>query len=216
MSLNGHAPLLMQRYPELALWDKGLLEAFFRRAATKTFAEGQRLNTEGKPSEFLAFTLSGTKRIHKMDPSGKEVTLDTVEAGQMCSFNTLSALTGEPFPAQVHIVEDCEMLTVPVEDVRAAFEAHPQVRDFLLRQLHADVTELVTLLSEITFKRVNERLRAYLLRQARNHEVRATHQAIADDLGTSREVISKLLKEFERQGELKMARGHILLRQGFA
>lgn len=202
---------LRRLYPEIAAWSTQATNAFLRNARIAEMKADTRLDTEDKHPEALILLLGGEKRVYKVDQGGKEITLYGVCAGEVCSLNTLSVVAAKPFPAQVHVREDATLLLIPAEDVRRLFADNEEVRAFLVTRLYQDVNDLIALTSQIAFRRISERLKDYLISKSDNGEIRATHQAIADDLGTAREVVSKLLKELEREGMVEMARGKVCI-----
>ncbi len=197
--------------PAIAAWSLELQRDVFRNAQLKRLPRDTRLDTEGKPTVGLFLVLEGEKRVYKTDPTGKEITLYTLYPGEICSLNLLSLFADKPFPAQIHTPAPTVLLFAPGADVQHAFLRHEPLRRFVFSFLHQDTTELVTLVSELAFRRVSDRLKEHLLQRSHDSILHTTHQQIADDLGAAREVISKLLKSYEKQGLLEMGRGVVRL-----
>ncbi len=91
-------------------------------------------------------------------------------------------------------------------------EKYEEMRAFVHLHINAGLTSIMTLISEITFGKMDKRLTDYLIEKSENARLRKTHQQIANDLGTSREVVSRLLKDFERQGLIILSRNSIELK----
>ena len=159
----------------------------------------------------------GDVRVFLSSASGREITLYHVEAGQTCLLTLNSALRNTPYTADAVVEEEVDALVVPVATFRQGFDEYPTVRQFVLQMMAQRITELMTLVSEISFGRLDKRLADYLLRHFDQVDTEVkilhmTHEHIAAELGSVREVISRVLKEFERMGALNIQRGRIELK----
>ena len=105
------------------------------------------------------------------------------------------------------------MLYLPESVFQTLMANHQEMRTFIFSLFSRRYREIIELIEEVTFGKLGERLEDYLIEKAENDELRTTHQYIANDLGTSREVVSRLLKDFERQGKIILSRNHIQLDQ---
>ena len=198
-------------YPELEPLGGDVLRELFAPAHLVTFKAGHIMISEGRPCMGLPFVFEGEKRIYKAAESGKEITLYEVGAGQLCPQNVLCVLTDKTFPSNAECISDLQAIVVPAEHVRKIAAKSPELMRYLLGNVHQDMTAMLELLSEVTFRRINDRLTDYLLERAENGMVDRTHQQIANDLGTLREVVSRLLKGYERQGLVVLSRSNITL-----
>ncbi len=206
---------VMDLYPGLGQLADPLLADFFHEPRRMTVAEGAHLQLENSPCDMLAFVLSGSKRIYKLSDQGKEITLYEVEPGGLCSLMGLSVLSTKPYLANAVALTPMEILGVPAPRVRELTARHDPLRLFLFQHIHEEIASLMTLLSEVAFDRTGDRLKRYLARKACAGTVHLTHQQIAADLGTLREVVSRLLKDLERRGQLRLYRGTIQLTELF-
>lgn len=203
---------LAQTYPQLA--DDGALFAELCEFGNYVkLPPGQHICMEGKYCSHLALVLRGTARVYKLGESGKEITLYRVETGESCVLTLSCIITGKLFPAFAIGETDMEAIIVPTSQVRSWMEQQPTWRDYAWNLIASRLADVISLVEEITFKRMDERLTRYLEQQRQQHGTRltTTHQQIAADLGTSREVISRLLKDLQQQGKLSLGRGLIEL-----
>ena len=201
-----------QSYPQLA-GDSALFAELCRFSDYVKLSLGQHICMEGKACSHLALVLSGTARVYKLGESGKEITLYRVENGESCVLTLSCIVTGKLFPAFAITETDVEAIIIPTGKVRDWMDQQPVWRDYAWNLIADRLANVITLVEEITFKRMDERLAHYLEQQRQQHGERLnmTHQQIAADLGTSREVISRLLKDLQQREELTLGRGQIVL-----
>lgn len=202
---------LTTHFPELFTLPAPALERLFRNTTTRAVGGGTFFDAENQPCTSLDILLEGTKRIFKLDSSGKIFTLFTISPFQLCPLNVLCLLTHEPFPAQAQILTPARVVSIPAGDFRSACNDWTEMRTFMLRRAHTNVSALIALLAEIVFRGVRDRLEDLLRAKARSGVVACSHQTLAEELGTSREVVSKLLKQMEHEGRISMARLRIQL-----
>lgn len=199
-------------YPQLAA-DSALFAELCQFGDYVKLPPDQHICMEGSHCSSLALVLSGTARVYKLGESGKEITLYRVEAGESCVLTLSCIVTGKLFPAFAMSETNVEAIIIPTSKVRSWMEQQPSWRDYGWRLIANRLADVISLVEEITFKRMDDRLARYLEQQRQQHGERLsiTHQQIAADLGTSREVISRLLKDLEQRGELSLGRGQIVL-----
>lgn len=209
---NLRRQLLQERYPTLA--DPSLLEAIDRVGLDAALPAGATICELGQDCDHLALVLEGRARVYELAESGREITLYRVEAGECCILTASCIMSGERFPAFARCEQDLRVILVPAAEVDRFMQRFPTWRRFIWKLLASRLSGVLALLEEVTFRRLDQRLIGYLLQ--RSHELgettlRLTHQTIADDLGTSREVVSRILKDLEHRGALKLARGQVHL-----
>ena len=165
----------------------------------------------------LALVLSGTARVYKLAESGREITLYRVSAGECCILTASCILSGRPFPAFAVSESPVAAALLPASQVTAWMTSQPAWRDYVWDLLATRLADVISLVEEVAFRRLDERLAEYLLGKANDRlEVHATHQQAATDLGTSREVVSRILKDFEARGLVTLGRGLIAVRDADA
>ena len=176
------------------------------------FEPRQPVQAEGEPVSRLLLLTSGQLRVYKSSPAGRELTLFRVRPGQCCLISLASLLSGTPYPATVQASASTSALELPGATFRALHEAEPVVRRLVSESTASQLTELMALVAEVAFRRMDARLARHLLEEARaGHTVSATHDALAAHLGTAREVVSRLLENFGDDGLIETSRGKVEL-----
>lgn len=171
---------------------------------------------DGGRTDVMALVGDGHLRVFKTSESGREITLYGVGSGEICLLNLLCVLTGIRAPATARVEETVKAVVFKGEDFRRWIGSDAAIRAEVFTLLAGSVVATMSLVEEIAFKKMDVRLAAYLWAQLPDHDraggqVELTHEQIAADLGSAREVISRLLKEFERQGAVSLGRGRITL-----
>jgi len=158
------------------------------------------------------FVLDGSVRVQKIGENGREIVLYRVGRGETCLLTTSCLIAKERYPAEGVTETDVRAVALPDELFNEALALSPEFRGFVFASFGARLTELMALIEAITFGRGDARLARRLLESSTaSGEVVATHQQLAAELGTAREVVSRFLKEFERRGLVRLARGHIVI-----
>ncbi len=201
-----------QTFPFLSEVAPAIQESFRREARVLHLEAGAPICLEGDRCRHLPLVVHGTGRVYRLSPAGRTLTLYRISPGESCILTASCVLSARPFPAFAEAETDLEALAVPADAFRAWFAASPAWRGYvfdLLARRFADVVELV---EAVAFQRVDERLAAHLLaEQDTSGRVSRTHEALAADLGTSREVVSRVLKEFEHEGLVTLNRGSVVI-----
>lgn len=188
-----------------------LLAQLLSQAGRHTFSAGTHLYWEGDSCSGIAFLLSGAIRVYKCGESGREITLYEIGPGETCILNASCILGNKSYPANAVTISSGEFILVPAHDFRRLLGNHEAMRDFVFSLLSERLGEVMELVNEVAFRRMDERLMEYLVEKSGDGVLAATHQRIASDLGTSREVVSRLLKDLEQRGKLLLARNSITL-----
>jgi len=204
---------LTQVFPFFATLPPRTREAVLGQAVTKKLSHKEVLVRAGGECLYLPFVLEGTLRLYKTSPGGREITLYRIEKGESCILSATCILTQGSFPAVAEAEGETEILLVPSRLMADAVDDNPEWRRFLFGLYARRLDEVLMLVDEVTFHHVDARLAAFLLKNAspRRHAVDRTHGEIADELGTSREVVTRILKDFETDGLIETARGRILV-----
>ncbi|EXJ14584.1 Crp/Fnr family transcriptional regulator [Imhoffiella purpurea] len=205
-----------------------ILDTFpFLRAASADFRDtlldsgtlmrlpaGHLICQDGSECAALPLVLSGIGRVYKLGENGREITLYRVEPGQSCVVTASCILSGRPFPAIAECETQVEALVVRPSEVRQWMGTSTPWREYVFGLIAGRLQEVFGVLDAVLFQRLDQRLVALLLgmrKAAPGRDIRMTHQALAAELGSSREVISRVLKGLEGQGLLRITRGHIEL-----
>ncbi|MBT8351907.1 MAG: Crp/Fnr family transcriptional regulator [Deltaproteobacteria bacterium] len=190
-----------------------MVETILSTSSHQAFSYNSQLYIEGDKCPGIAFLLSGEIRVYKIAESGREITLYEIFPGETCILNASCILSRQNYPANAMGLTDGTMLYLPETVFQTLIAKHQAMRTFIFSLFSRRYHEIIELIEEVTFGKLDVRLENYLIEKAENDELRTTHQHISNDLGTSREVISRLLKDFERQGKIVLSRNHIQLNQ---
>lgn len=189
----------------------GLTAELLSASTRKNFPAEALIYSEGDSCSAIAFILSGEIRVFKTGGSGREITLYDIGRGETCILNASCILAGMSYPANAVTVRGGEMMLVPARDFRRFIGEYETMRNFVFDLLSHRLSSVMALIEEVAFGKMDARLLDYLKEKSDNGKLLATHQKIADDLGTSREVVSRLLKDFERKEILTLSRNLIRL-----
>lgn len=178
---------------------------------------GEYLYREHDRCPQVALVISGSVRVFKLGQAGREITLYHVHAGEVCLVNLLCAFLGSSTPAGAQVETPVEALVVPAERFRDWIRTNPAVLSYVFATIAKHVVDLMALVEEVAFQKMDRRLGQLLLERLAQPGLasgilRTTHEELAAELGSVREVVSRLLKDFERHGAITMARGRITLR----
>ncbi|HUJ76113.1 MAG TPA: Crp/Fnr family transcriptional regulator [bacterium] len=201
---------LLQAFPFLRDVPPRSLEELRGQAVHRSLAHKEILVRDGRECAYLPFVLQGALRVYKASDTGKELTFYRIEKGESCILTTTCILSGGIFPAIAEAEGATEVLLVPSKMLLRLVDESPHWRRFVFSQFTQRLTSALTLVEEVAFRHVDDRLAAFLVRAAgAGSTVRRTHGGLADELGTSREVVSRILKDFESAGIVTISRGSI-------
>lgn len=165
-----------------------------------------------KEREFIKvipLVLEGSIKLRKQDPTGREIIFYHIEPGESCILSITSCLNEKESKAEAIIEKKTRLIAISAREVREWMDTYPSWRKFVVKLYYDRMAEVMTLLDLVIFKSVDTRLVQYLNEKAVNQELKITHQQLAGELGTAREVISRLLKQMEREGIISLERGMI-------
>lgn len=174
--------------------------------------KGETFYREGDPCPHFGLVGHGDIRVFKAVPAGREITLYHVRDGEPCLLNMLSVFLDRPAPATAITEAATEAVLVPATVIRKWLTINESMRTFVFEAMSAKLTDVLTLAVEVSISRMDVRLASLLLKLADAQlTVHLTHDEMAAELGTAREVVSRLLKELERCGALRLGRGHVTI-----
>jgi CRP/FNR family transcriptional regulator len=207
---------LGERLPFLEGDSSELRQLVMAEGSIVRLAAGDFFLREGDSCGHFAFLLSGRMRVFKLAESGQEITLYHVSAGEACPLNVSCILSDRPVPAMARVEEDVEALVLPARSFRKWVTEFASLQTFVFRMFSERLAEVMSLVEEVAFRKMDQRLARYLDEIFQREggaapAVEVTHAQIASELGTAREVVSRLLKEFERLGAIELSRGRISL-----
>lgn len=204
---------LAATFPALeAITDRSVRE-LLAAAHTVQVPSGTSLFRDGGPCEAYLLVQEGTVRVQKIAANGREIVLYRVGPGETCILTTSCLLARRDYPATGVAETDVRGVAIPAGAFRKALATSGPFREFVFAEYGRRIADLIVLVEEVAFGRLDVRLAQRLLAHGNGPErsVRTTHQDLAAELGTAREVVSRQLKEFERRGWVGLHRGRIEL-----
>ena len=163
---------------------------------------------EGGACGAYVMRLAGQSRVYKMSATGREILLYRVAAGETCVITTTCLLGNSNYPASTIVEEPIRDVIIPTAAFNQLMIDSPVFRRFVMANYGALISDLIVLLDEVAFHSLDARL-AKLLLDANSSTISRTHQLMADELGTAREVVSRQLKRFEQKSWVALGRGHV-------
>jgi CRP/FNR family transcriptional regulator len=206
---------LLDAFPRLKGLAPAARDAFLARTVRRTLAPRQVLVASGSECSHLPLVLDGALRVFMPSDTGRQITLYRIERGESCILTATCILDGGRFPAVAEAERAADVLLVPAPVFARLVEEQAEWRRFVFGLYARRLAHVLALVEEVAFQRMDERLAAYLLERAREpgSAVEETHARIAADLGTSREVVTRILADFESRGLVTLDRGRIEVRK---
>ena len=163
---------------------------------------------EGGACGAYVMRLAGQSRVYKMSSGGREILLYRVAAGETCVITTTCLLGHSNYPASTIVEEPITDVIIPAAAFNQLMIDSAVFRRFVMTNYGVLISDLIVLLDEVAFHSIDARL-AKLLLDTGSATISRTHQLMADELGTAREVVSRQLKRFEQKGWVALGRGHV-------
>ena len=182
-----------------------------RSMTTLHLKQGARVFQQGDTAKNYLMVKEGSVRVSVMTEQGREIVLYRVEGGQTCVLTSACLLSGAQYDAEAVAESPTEAIILPKPAFDELMATSPKFRQFVFSSYGERLHSLIGLVQEITTKHVDRKLARYLVSEAADGVVTNTHQAIAVELNTAREVVTRLLRDFSERGWLKIARGQITL-----
>lgn len=198
----------LDQFPDLYNLDetaKNILAKYARIVEAPIGTIGYR---EGTPCGAYVMRLAGKSRVYKMSTGGREILLYRVVAGETCVITTTCLLGNSDYPASTIVEEPIRDALIPATAFHQLMIDSPIFRKFVMANYGALISDLIVLLDEVAFHSLDARLSKVLL-DAKSPQITRTHQQIADELGTAREVVSRQLKRLEQKGAVSLGRGQL-------
>ena len=200
----------LQGFPALNSADKSALQAIQREAFYANLKAGQDIFFPGDDVNALALLLNGTVRVYKAGESGREITLYRFASGESCILTANAILNNQLFSAIATAEDDIEAIMIPADSFRKWVTSYDIWRNFLYQLLSERLSAVLQIVDEVTFGRMDVRVANFLRERTQSENpLHITHQDIADELGSSREVISRLLGSMANAGAIQLGRGTI-------
>ncbi|UHO36927.1 Crp/Fnr family transcriptional regulator [Chryseobacterium capnotolerans] len=191
-----------------------LVEKLYQYGITKNYHEGDIILDENASIRSIPIVMKGMLKVIRTEEDGREILLYYIKAGESCIMSFLGGMHNEKSIVKAEIEEDAEILFLPVDKVSLFIKEHPEWLDYIFRLYHKRFEELLDIINAIAFKKVDERLLNLLRKKSEltnSDIIQTTHEQLANELGTARVVVSRLLKQLEEDGRVKLGRNKITL-----
>jgi CRP/FNR family transcriptional regulator, anaerobic regulatory protein len=197
---------LFSLYPVLSEVNRELLAQALSNAQLVALKAGTVIFGELEPCNAFPFILSGNIRIYKQSVNGRELSLYNVTSGDACVVTAGCLLGDEPYNASGVVETDSVLVMMAARDFENLLSSRV-FREFIFSLFSKRISELMQLVEEVAFQKLDRRLASLLLRRGRH--IKVSHQELADELGTVREMITRLLNSFADTGLIKLGRERI-------
>ncbi len=204
---------LQTYFPQLAIMPE-LKKEIANISSIVHLEKGTVFLKEGSYVKVIPLLIQGLAKVYKEDENGHEVLLYYIKPGESCITSVTLMNRNEASNVKAIIEEDAEVVVIPTDKALKIAQKYPKWNEFIYELFSHKFLELINVIKVLTFSNKDTRLLEYLKKAVAikgSNSVQATHQQIADDLGSSREVISRLLKKLEHQGLVRLQQGSIEL-----
>jgi CRP/FNR family transcriptional regulator, anaerobic regulatory protein len=199
----------IDRFPGLSRLDSSVKAMLLKRSTVITVPKDTVIFGPGKSPENLLLMLEGTVRVQQLAENGREIVLYRVHAGESCVLTTACLLAYEDYSAEGIAESEVSAVAIPRKVFDELVSTSAEFRNFVFSAYSKRITDLFLVIEEIAFRRMDIRLAQKLLQLEAEGIVAATHQQMAAELGTAREVVSRQLSEFQRREWVAQSRGEI-------
>jgi len=205
-----HAPVHIDIFNDAPAVKNALIEY----GTVKSFEAGDIIVNDDGYIRSIPIVLSGNIKVMQSDETGNELLLYFIEPGESCIMSFLGGIHHEKSKVKAIAEEPTEILFVPIEKVYHFIKDYPQWLEYIFKLYHKRFEELLQVVNAVAFTRIDERLLQLIRKKsalAHNPVIHITHEQLAAELGTARTVVSRLLKQLEQTGQVKLSRNKITL-----
>lgn len=204
--------LLRNHYPQIA--ELPLQEEIASVGQVFDFKAGDVIMDYGSYIRLVPLLIEGSIKVMRENEEGEEIFLYFLEAGQTCSMSFTCCMMNKKSIIRTIAEENTTLIGIPIKHVDAWMSTYQSWKNFILLSYEQRMNELLSTVDSIAFKQMDQRLLEYLEKKAQLNDssiISTTHQQIATDLHASREAISRLLKQLEKTGRVKLSRNQVIL-----
>ncbi len=180
----------------------------------KSFAEGEVILNENAYIKAIPIVTKGNIKVMQTDDDGREILLYYINAGESCIMSFLGGIHQDTSKVKAIAEEETEILFIPIDKVSLLIKEYPEWLDYIFRLYHKRFEELLEVVNAVAFKKMDERLLNFIKKKCeltKSHTLLVTHEQLANELGTARVVVSRLLKQMEEVGLVVLGRNKITL-----
>ena len=201
---------LLQRFNYL--FDSETIDNIANVAILKTFHKSDIIIDIGQDLNYIPLLISGNIKVLREDSHGDELLLYVLESGDTCAMSLTCCMVKSVSKIRAIADEDATVIMIPIENMKLWFNTNESWRNFILQSYQIRFDEMLETIDTLAFMKMDERLFKYLTDQVKlsaSTHLEVTHQEIAEDLNTSRVVISRLLKQLEKENKIELGRNKI-------
>jgi len=208
--MNGLVERVCELFPVFRSFSAGALADLLAGSIPLEAPSGTLMFEASSPCRAFPMLLRGSIRVAKTAENGRELLLYRVTPGESCILTSSCLLGNAVYPARGVAESDLSGIVLPKEVFEGLVEQSPAFRDYIFGMFASRLSDLMLLVEEVAFRRLDQRLAGILLSKG-EPLIHITHQGLADELGSAREIVSRLLKNFEEQGWVALGRQQIRL-----
>jgi CRP/FNR family transcriptional regulator len=199
-------------------FEPALVQEMHQFGEIMNFREGDIIMDYGKYIRMMPLVLKGTIKVLRMDENGREILLYYLSSNESCSMAYSCCVEARKSEVKAIAEDDVELIAIPHVKLDEWLCKYPSWKNYIMRSFNERFLELLKSIESIAFHKLDERLIAYLSEKKRlsgSSVIKASHYQIADEMATSRVVVSRLLKQLENAGRILLYRNEIKLLKGF-
>ena len=204
--------LISHNFPQFS--EPALMEEIAQHGQLMSFQAGQMIMDYGSYVKEVPLVITGSIKVMREGDDGNELLLYFLNSGDTCSVSFTCCMMDKQSSIRTVAEDDTTIIAIPIKYIDQWMNKYVSWRNFVMLSYDSRIIELVKTIESIAFEKLDQRLYTYLERKAEAHQsmvIQTTHQEIAYDLNASREAISRLLKQLEKMGKLKLGRNLIEL-----
>ena len=203
----------LKKFPFYDKIDEQSLEKLVNYSVERKLPKGQLMMGDNGRCNGVPLILSGTMRLFRVAENGREINVYNVHEGELCVLAAICTLADFEYDYSTQAKEDCDLAVLPPETFRQLMNDSEVFKNYIFTAMADKLVASMRAIEMLNFSSIEDRLSDYLYYNAdENNMVNATHEMMARDIGSSREVVSRQLKKFENQGLLEIKRGKVQLR----
>ncbi|WP_282044398.1 Crp/Fnr family transcriptional regulator [Winogradskyella flava] len=196
------------------LFDKEIINDIAKVAIIKSFKKHDIIIDIGQDLNHIPLLINGNIKVLREDNDGNELLLYVLETGDTCAMSLTCCMAKSKSKIRAMADEDATVIMIPIINMRAWFNTNESWRNFILQSYQDRFDEMLETIDTLAFMKMDERLFKYLTNHVKlsgSTTLKVTHQEIAEDLHTSRVVISRLLKQLEKESKIQLGRNRIVV-----
>lgn len=200
---------IMQHFPT---FEAGLVDEIMKNSEIRTFRAGDQLMRTGQYFRSTMLIIDGLVKVYREDDQGNEFFMYYLRPGQACALSMICATRQETSEIMAKAVKDTDVIAIPLAFMDEWMSKYKSWYHFVLETYRSRFEELLVTIDHIAFRAMDERLEFYLkkhMESLHSNIIQLSHQEIAEELNSSREVISRLLKKMEQLGKVRLHRNSV-------